>query len=92
MLDSLLELGPEKVGERVYHESLRQKTSGGHPSEKTCNLCLWLLSDSAKGLTGKILSAVWDPYQKLKDLEQISASDLFNVRRVVDDLGNTRPK
>lgn len=90
MLDDLLKAGPEKVGKAFYEKSLQQKEAGGESPAKAADLCLYFLSDRATGLYGKMISAVWDNYESLKDLESLSKSDQFCFRRVVNSAGGTR--
>ena len=92
LLDDLLTAGPEKVGKEFFEKSLAQKEQGGTSPEKAAELALYLLSEKSKGLYGKTLSAVWDPYQDFKDLEKMSTTDIYQVRRVVEADGSTRPK
>lgn len=91
-LDDLIKAGPEKVGKAFYEKSLKQKQDGGQSPQKAADLCLYLLSEKSKGLWGKTLSAVWDPYTDFSDLKSLSASDIYSYRRVVDKNGNTRSK
>ncbi len=91
-LDELIASGPEKVGKVFYEKSLQQKESGGTSPEKAADLGIYLMSDASNGLWGKTLSAVWDDYRSLQNLEKISQSDIFTVKRIVDDEGNTRAK
>lgn len=87
LLDDLLAAGPEKVGRETYERFLKQKQEGGIPPEKAADLCLFLASDAADGITGKILSAVWDNYSKFPMFkEEIINSNLYNLRRTT--LGN----
>ncbi len=90
LLDELLSAGPEKVGPEVYKKSLQQKDRGGESADKAAHLCLYLLSDRSKGLFGKTLSAVWDDYLNFENLDEMSRSDLYCVRRVVNSSGGTR--
>lgn len=90
LLDDLLAAGPEQIGEDLYKKSIQQQASGGQGSQKASELCLYLLSDRSAGLYGKTLSAVWDQYQNLQNFSEISPSDLFCYRRVVDLKGGTR--
>lgn len=92
LLDDLLQAGPEKVGKDFYEKSLSQREQGGTSPAKAAELVLYLLSEKSHGLYGKTLSAVWDPYQDFQNLEKMSQSDIYQVRRVVDNLGNTRVK
>jgi NAD(P)-dependent dehydrogenase (short-subunit alcohol dehydrogenase family) len=92
LLDDLLQAGPEKVGQEFYQKSLAQKEQGGTSPQKSAELVLYLLSEKSNGLYGKTLSALWDPYKDFKDLEKMSQSDIYQVRRVVESDGGTRPK
>lgn len=92
LLQDLISAGPDKVGKEFYEKSMQQKDNGGQSPEKAANLCLYLLSEKSAGLYGKTLSAIWDPYTEFKDLEKLSKSDIYTVRRIVDEQGNTRSK
>ncbi len=92
LLDELLAAGPEKVGQAFYDRSLAHKKQGGTSPLKAAELSAWLLSSTSDGLYGKTLSAVWDPYLDFKQLDEMSKHDIYQVRRVVDNLGNTRAK
>ncbi len=83
MLDDLLYAGPGKAGRANYDRAVKQKSEGGVSPEKAATLVLFLASDAAHGLTGKIISAVWDNYVKFPEhLKEIMSSDLYNYRRV----------
>ncbi|OGZ99506.1 MAG: hypothetical protein A3C07_04575 [Candidatus Sungbacteria bacterium RIFCSPHIGHO2_02_FULL_47_11] len=82
-LDELLATGSEKVGEETYQRSIQQKKDGGVPPEKAAALCVFLASEKSNGLSGKILSAVWDQYEKFPEhLDEIMESDALTYRRV----------
>lgn len=83
LLQNVLDAGPDKVGGDYFQKSLEQKEKGGTPASKAVALVRYLLSEKAEGLTGKILSAVWDPYEKFTDLDKLSRSDWFTMRRLV---------
>ena len=83
MLDDILEAGPEKVGREMYEASLRQKESGGAPLGRAAELCVYLASDAADGITGKLISAVWDPWPELGDHRaDLERSDVYTLRRI----------
>jgi 3-oxoacyl-[acyl-carrier protein] reductase len=83
LLEDLLAAGPEKVGQENYEKSLKQKETGGVSAEKAAKLCVFLASDAAEGLTGKVFSAVWDPYETFPDHKaEIASTDVYTVRRV----------
>lgn len=92
LLDDLLAAGPDKVGADFYQKSIAQKEQGGTSPMKSAELVQFLLSEESSGLYGKTLSAVWDPYTQFTDLEKMSKTDIYQVRRVVETDGGTRPK
>lgn len=83
-MDEALAAGEEKVGKFKFQNLLEQKEGGGVPPEKAAELCLFLASADSDGLTGKFLSAVWDKYNEWnrEDIEKISQSDAFTLRRI----------
>ncbi len=91
-LEDVLTAGEEKAGKDAYSEALRQKAEGGAGTAPAAKLVAWLLSEKSAGLTGKVLSAQWDEYEKFTDLAKMSASDLFTFKRVINEQGATRWK
>jgi len=91
MLDEVLEAGPEKVGNLFYERSLKQKQSGGTPLEKGAELAVFLGSALSDGITGKLISAVWDPWASLPEhLDELNGTDIYTLRRIVPrDRGKT---
>lgn len=84
LLDEVLAAGPEKVGKTFYERSLKQKQSGGTPLDKGASLCTFLASAESDGITGRLISAVWDPWAKLPEfLEDLKNSDIYTLRRIV---------
>jgi NAD(P)-dependent dehydrogenase (short-subunit alcohol dehydrogenase family) len=83
MLDEVLEAGPQRVGERFYERALEQQRSGGTPLDKGAALAVWLASPASDGITGKLLSAVWDPWHELPSHRDDLASDVYTLRRIV---------
>jgi NAD(P)-dependent dehydrogenase (short-subunit alcohol dehydrogenase family) len=91
MLDEVLAAGPAKVGQSFYERALKQKQSGGAPLEKGAELIVFLGSAKSDGITGKLISAVWDPWAALPEhLEDLRNSDIYTLRRIVPkDRGKT---
>lgn len=84
LLDEVLSAGPEKVGQSFYEASLRQKESGGTPLERGAELCVYLASSESDGITGKLISAVWDPWTDFASHRQeLEKTDVYTLRRVV---------
>ncbi len=84
LLDEILAAGPEKVGQAFYDRSLKQKEQGGTPLERGAELCVYLGSAQSDGITGKLISAVWDPWETLHErLGQIDKNDIYTLRRII---------
>jgi NAD(P)-dependent dehydrogenase (short-subunit alcohol dehydrogenase family) len=84
MLDEVLAVGPERVGESFYERALRQKEQGGAPLERAAALAVFLASEASDGITGRLLSAVWDPWERLADhRDELERSDVYTLRRIV---------
>lgn len=84
LLDEVLAAGPQRAGEAFYQRSVRQREEGGAPLEKAAELCAFLLSSQSDGITGRLVSAVWDPWADLpQHLDQLNSSDVYTLRRIV---------
>lgn len=84
LLDEVLEAGPEKVGKAFYQQSIKQKEQGGQPLEVGANLCVFLASKASDGVTGKLISAVWDPWADFPErMAELKATDVYTLRRIV---------
>lgn len=84
LLEEILEAGPEKVGRAFYEASVKQKASGGTPLEKGAELCTYLASDESNGITGKLISAVWDPWKEFAaHRDDLAGTDIYTLRRIV---------
>jgi NAD(P)-dependent dehydrogenase (short-subunit alcohol dehydrogenase family) len=86
LLDEVLSAGPETVGSTFYQKALKQKESGGTPLDLGANLCVWLASAESDGITGKLISAQWDPWKNLGEKRDLLAkSDIYTLRRIVPE-------
>jgi NAD(P)-dependent dehydrogenase (short-subunit alcohol dehydrogenase family) len=86
LLEEVLSAGPEAVGKEFYQKSLKQRESGGVPLEKAARLCIYLASETSDGITGKLISAQWDPWENLHAFrEQLTNSDIYTLRRIVPE-------
>ena len=83
LLDEILEAGPEKVGQSFYDRMVTQKAKGGTPLEKGASLAVYLASEASDGITGKLISAVWDPWETLAEHKDDLRGDVYTLRRIV---------
>jgi NAD(P)-dependent dehydrogenase (short-subunit alcohol dehydrogenase family) len=86
LLDNVLAAGETAAGAETYLRSREQQQSGGVPAERAARLAAFLATKAASPLNGRLISAVWDPWERweadpslLTDL----AAETFTLRRVV---------
>lgn len=93
LLDEILDSGPEKVGKFFYEQSLKQKETGGAPLERGAELCVYLGSKESEGITGKLISAIWDPWEDFKMYkEDLMKTDIYTLKRIIpEDRGMNWP-
>jgi NAD(P)-dependent dehydrogenase (short-subunit alcohol dehydrogenase family) len=86
LLDEVLAAGPAKVGKEFYEQSLKQQQKGGTPLEVGARLCTFLASQQSDGISGRLISAVWDPWEKFPEfLQALQTSDIYTLRRIVPE-------
>jgi len=89
-VDQVLEAGPEKVGRAFYEKNLQWKKTGATPPELGARLAVYLASTDSDGITGKLISAQWDPWERLHEFKEDLNSDIYTLRRIVPkDRGKT---
>ena len=83
MLDEVLVAGPEKVGQVFFDRSIKQKESGGTGFDQGANVAVFLASDASNGITGKLISAVWDNWEHWPEhIDELRTSDVYTLRRI----------
>jgi NAD(P)-dependent dehydrogenase (short-subunit alcohol dehydrogenase family) len=83
LLDEVIEAGAERVGEAFYSKSLEQKETGGAPLQRAAQLAVFLASQASDGITGKLLSALWDPWEEFDEHRSELGTDIYTLRRIV---------
>lgn len=84
LLDEVLAAGPDQVGETFYNRSLKQKEGGGAGLQKGTDLALFLASTASDGITGKLISAIWDPFPEFpQHADDLQKTDVYTLRRIV---------
>jgi NAD(P)-dependent dehydrogenase (short-subunit alcohol dehydrogenase family) len=82
LLDQVLAAG-EAAGAAFYAKALEQKQKGGTPPERAAELAVFLASPMAEGVTGRLISAVWDDWKSLPArAAELGSSALFTLRRI----------
>ena len=90
LVDEVLAAGPEKVGAAFYEKNKQWKKTGATPPELGARLAVYLASRESDGISGKLISAQWDPWEKLHEFKADLNSDIYALRRIVPkDRGKT---
>lgn len=86
LVDEVLQAGPEKVGETFYAKNKKWAEEGATPLELGAGLCVYLASPESDGITGKLISAQWDPWNQLHEHRaELAKSDIYCLRRIVPE-------
>jgi NAD(P)-dependent dehydrogenase (short-subunit alcohol dehydrogenase family) len=84
LVEEVLRAGPEKVGTAFYAKNVKWAEEGATPLALGAKLCVYLASTESDGITGKLISAQWDPWAKLQEhREELANSDIYCLRRIV---------
>jgi len=91
MLDEILAAGPQTVGDDLYQRLVKQKESGGASIENAAALAVFLAAHDTDGITGRLISAVWDPWRDLPShRDELVGADIYTLRRIIPaDRGKT---
>lgn len=85
--EATLQAGPGKASPQFYASTQQQLEKGGVPPEKAANLIAWLVSEASNGITGKFLSAPWDPWSETSFQSKLRQDKNFATLRRIDDKG-----
>ena len=86
LLDQVLAAGPERVGQSFHERALKQRDQGGASPDKGAALAVFLASQASDGITGRLLSAVWDNWSELPARQrELDKSDIYTLRRIVPE-------
>jgi 3-oxoacyl-[acyl-carrier protein] reductase len=84
MMRQVLQAGPEKVGAAFHERMGKLHDEGGTPLSAGADLSVYLASDESAGITGRLISAVWDPWPKLHvHAAELDSTDIYTLRRIV---------
>lgn len=83
--DATMAAGPELAGQAFYEMTQAKLREGSVPVDVPVDCVRFLLSSAADGLTGKTLSASFDPWREpafASAVEALNRSELYTMRRV----------
>lgn len=83
LLQDVLDAGPAKTGAAFYEASIKQQESGGSSLENAAELCAFLALPESDGITGRLISAVWDDWKNLHARKpELARTDVYALRRI----------
>lgn len=86
MHEAVLRAGPELSGEAEYRKAVEQAEKGGMSMDVPAALAVYLASSQCVRITGRLISAAWDPWRTLHLHEaELAGSDIYTLRRVVPE-------
>jgi NAD(P)-dependent dehydrogenase (short-subunit alcohol dehydrogenase family) len=86
LVDEVLAAGPDKVGAAFFEKNKAWKEKGAVPLDLGASLAVYLASPESNGITGKLISAQWDPWQELQRYrDDLAQSDIYCLRRIVPE-------
>jgi len=86
LTDEVIALGAAVVGEAELAAAQKQKAAGGAPIEQALGLVEWLLSAGSDGISGRLISAPWDPWPRLEPhAPELAQSDIYTLRRITPE-------
>jgi NAD(P)-dependent dehydrogenase (short-subunit alcohol dehydrogenase family) len=84
MLGEVLSTGAVRAGQREFEIATKVFDDGGARMDRVAQLALFLASSKSDGITGKLISAVWDDWEHWPaHLNELNTSDIYTLRRIV---------
>jgi 3-oxoacyl-[acyl-carrier protein] reductase len=81
----VLAAGPDKAGADFYAKNKKWSDEGAVDPKLGAALCVWLASAESNGITGKLISAQWDPWREPGKFRALAAGDVYTIRRIVPE-------
>lgn len=82
---AVLQAGAEKAGDTEYARAAKLAEEKALPT-RAVDLIVFLSGSRGDGITGKLISAIWDPWQNLSEhMDELNGSDIYTLRRIVPE-------
>jgi 3-oxoacyl-[acyl-carrier protein] reductase len=86
MTEQALASGPSRAGEKDFGSASQTPRDSTAALETVAELVDLLLSEQADGISGRLISARWDPWRRLAALRaELADSDIYTLRRIVPE-------
>lgn len=84
-MQQVLDAGPEKAGAAFFAKNKKWTEEGATDPRLGAALCVYLASEESAGITGKLISAQWDPWRDLQKFRAELQGDIYTLRRIVPE-------
>lgn len=86
MTDEVLEAGSGAAGESEFGAATKISGFEDICDPRALRLCNFLASSESDGISGRLISAIWDKWECLSlHTEELKASDAFTLRRILPE-------
>jgi NAD(P)-dependent dehydrogenase (short-subunit alcohol dehydrogenase family) len=86
MTEEVLARGAQSTGAKEFESAAKLGRDNTAKLEKVLGLMEVLLSPQSDGISGRLISAPWDPWQNLAALrEDLQKTDIYTLRRIVPE-------
>jgi NAD(P)-dependent dehydrogenase (short-subunit alcohol dehydrogenase family) len=85
LTEQVLAAGPEKAGAEFFAKNRKWSDEGATDPKLGAALCVWLASPESDGITGRLISAQWDPWKDPAKFRALATGDVYTLRRIVPE-------
>ncbi len=86
MTEEVLARGEKLAGLKEFESAAKMPQDNSEKLQKVLGLVEFLLSEKSDGISGKLISAPWDPWQNFLTLrDELVKSDIYTLRRIVPE-------
>lgn len=86
MTQEVLQSGTATAGEKEIASAARLAEAGTAPLVRAGDLVAYLLSPASDGISGRLISAPWDPWRDLANHRvELAGSDIYTLRRITPE-------
>lgn len=86
MTEQVIDMGPSMAGQSEWEQACQTRDSGAGAMKQVCGLVDYLLSKQSDGISGRLISARWDPWERLHEFKgELQSSDVYCLRRIVPE-------
>lgn len=85
LTEEIIKAGPLLAGQQEYDSAVKRKEQPGNAlPTRAAELAVFLASSASNGLTGKLISALWDPWESISvHQDDLDKTDIYTLRRIV---------